>query len=148
MLTTILTLTLLSGSPESLKLHPVLSGAMPKVGFYVPQRLELSDKQPDTFKNVPTGAALFGTWEFGGKNYPTVEVDKDGKPVSIEMDLSGKGDFSGALVTPWKGRPTDPDLAPRRHCQWGHIPPVLTVVLSHPDQTVVRSRPEQGCLDG
>jgi len=98
---------LLIGQAPSVEFHPVLTGAMPKIGFFMPQRLTMSATRPESLKNVPEGAALFGTWEFGGKKFPAIEIDKGGQPFAVDIDFSGKGDFRQAKPTEWKARPQD-----------------------------------------
>lgn len=88
---------------------------MPKVGFYMPQRLQLSSTNPGNLRNVPAGAALFGSWSFGGKSYPTVEVQTAGAPTSIVVDFSATGDFAQAKTAAWNVRSMGPDASKGPH---------------------------------
>ncbi|MHB8635460.1 MAG: peroxiredoxin family protein [Fimbriimonadaceae bacterium] len=81
---------------------------MSKVGFYMPQRLQLASTQPTGLKNVPAGAARFGTFSFGGKSFATVEVEANGKPSALVIDFTGTNDFAAAKPFSWSARPLDP----------------------------------------
>ena len=99
---------LIGQGPATVEMHPLLSGAMSKVGFYVPQRLALDAVAPASWKNVPASAAGFGIWEFDGKKLPVVEVYTNGIPSKLCIDETGGGDFASAKVYDWKSRPADP----------------------------------------
>jgi thiol-disulfide isomerase/thioredoxin len=111
MISLILPLVVAGAAPDSISLKPLTSGAMPKVGFYVPQRLDLSTTMPANFTHLPAGATRFGTLKFGGKAYPAVETQQDGEPYGIEVDFSGTGDFGSAHVIPWTVRKPNPGSA-------------------------------------
>ena len=108
MLTTLFSLLVVGQGSPTLELHPLRSGASAKVGFYVPQRLPLSETQPADLKNVPAGATRFGSFSFGGKQYPTIEIQTGGAPSAVVIDFSGTGDFASAKRFAWNARPADP----------------------------------------
>ena len=58
---------------EEVKLELVSSGAMPKLGGYIPQRLQLSSDKPEGLKKEPEALAapLYGELRLGPSETPT-----------------------------------------------------------------------------
>ncbi|HLV79164.1 MAG TPA: TlpA disulfide reductase family protein [Chthonomonadaceae bacterium] len=100
-----------SGSAETVKLQFLPSGAMRKIGFYMPQRLELTDKKPDGLVKAPADltAPLYGVLTIGPKEHPAsviVIVDEpEGKDARLFVDANGNGDLTDDPATEWKKNP-------------------------------------------
>lgn len=92
------------------ELQWLASGAMPKLGGYRPQRLELSATKPDGVKTPPPdiAAPLYGTLQIGASDAPgsfLIIVDEpDGKPARLFVDANGNGDFTDDEAAEWKAR--------------------------------------------
>ena len=83
-----------------LKILP--SGAMPKLGGYMPQRLTLSTDKPADLKKAPElSAPLYGTLKFGGKDYLIALDEPDGKDATLHVDANGNGDLTDDEAATW-----------------------------------------------
>lgn len=100
-----------AGRADTVKLTLVPTGAMPKIGYYMPQRLELTDKPPALIKKAPDGltAPIYGVITFGPKEHPrsfAVIVDEpDGKDARLFVDSNGDGDLTNDPPAEWKKSP-------------------------------------------
>lgn len=95
---------------ETVKLKPVSTGAMKKMGGYMPQRLQLTDRKPDDLVKAPElTAPLYGVLSIGPKAAPTkivVIVDEpEGKPAKLYVDSNGNGDLTDDGATEWEPKP-------------------------------------------
>src|SRR2546430_16768994 len=96
---------------EEVKLKLVPTGAMPKMGGYMPQRLELSEQKPAGITKTPAGlsAPLYGAIKLGAAEHPStiyLAVDEpDGKSSRLFVDSNGNGDLTDDPPAEWKGRP-------------------------------------------
>ena len=91
---------------QTASLQPVNSGFMPKMGGYMPQRLQMSSKQPASVKKLPDGLtnASFGTLTMGGKDYVVCVGDLPGKPAQLFVDTNGDGDLTNDPAPSWLPR--------------------------------------------
>ncbi len=98
-------------SADTVKLKLVPTGAMPKMGGYMPQRLELSDKKPASITKFPADltAPLYGALKLGAAEHPTtislIVDEPDGKPSRLFVDSNANGDMTDDPPAEWKGRP-------------------------------------------
>ncbi len=97
---------------DEVKLEWLPSGAMPKLGGYMPQRLALSEAKPDGVSKLPgdLAAPLFGQLRLGPADAPSsfwVAVDEpEGKPARLWVDANGNGDLTDDPAAEWVGRPS------------------------------------------
>jgi len=107
----LLALCAAAGAQEAnLKMLP--TGAMRKLGGYIPQRLELSATKPDSIKKLPEGliSPKYGLIKLGPAESPTtfaVVLDEpEGKPARLFVDANGNGDLTDDPAPDWKARTT------------------------------------------
>ena len=91
----------------TLKLLP--SGAMARVGGYVPQRLTLAADRPAALKKAPeTKAPLYGELKLGPADKPTsflILVDEpEGSDAKLYVDANGNGDLTDDPAAQWTKR--------------------------------------------
>ncbi|HZT43256.1 MAG TPA: TlpA disulfide reductase family protein [Chthonomonadaceae bacterium] len=97
-----------AGRAETVRLQIVPSGAMRRIGFYMPQRVELTDKKPDGLQKAPADltAPLYGVLTIGPKERPAsiiVIIDEpEGKDARLFVDTNGNGDLTDDPSTEWK----------------------------------------------
>ena len=97
---------------DEVKLEFLSSGAMPKLGGYMPQRLVLSETQPTELKKGPAelAAPLFGILKLGPSESPSsflVLIDEpEGKPARLFVDANGNGDLTDDPEADWKAKAT------------------------------------------
>jgi peroxiredoxin len=108
MISSILCLLLSGQSSPSLNLHLLPTGAMSKVGFYLPQRLPLTQTPPNGVKALSGANVEYGTWSFGGHNVSVAEVSENGAPSKIVFDFAGKGNLDSSASFAWKARSMNP----------------------------------------
>ncbi len=85
-----------------LKVMP--KGAMPVMGGYMPQRLQLSDKLPDgLLRSSAIGMVEFGTLKFGPKGSKQSHLIAVGNDGTLYVDANGNGDLSDDPEVEWKG---------------------------------------------
>jgi peroxiredoxin len=95
---------------DEVKLKLVSTGAMQKLGGYVPVRIELSDAKPDGLKKAPADleAPLYGELKLGPADAPTtfiIIVDEPAdKPSRLFVDANGNGDLTDDAPADWKPR--------------------------------------------
>ncbi|MCC6677260.1 MAG: TlpA family protein disulfide reductase [Phycisphaerales bacterium] len=99
---------------DTVRLAPVNSGAMKKIGYYMPNRLELSDDKPATLKKVPDGleAPLYGVLPIAGAPglvFHIVVDEPAGKPSRLLVDSNGNGDLTDDDAAEWGGKPQGAD---------------------------------------
>lgn len=81
-----------------------------KVGYYQPNRLQLSDEQPKSVTKLPEGVAKpkFGVFQFGPAESPTscaVLVDEPKKgEARLWIDANANGDLTDDEPVQWKSR--------------------------------------------
>ena len=103
------------GDDQVVQLTPLPTGAMKKIGYYMPMRLELSEQKPDGLKKSPEHLqhASYGTLHFGaavdkdtGAPPVIVIVDEpaDGEP-HLYADVNHNGDLTDDPVPEWKANP-------------------------------------------
>lgn len=98
------------GADETVRLSPVSSGAMKQIGYYMPNRLELSPDKPATLKKAPDGleAPLYGVLPIAGAKDVVFHVIVDepaGKPARLFVDTNGNGDLTDDVAADWGGKP-------------------------------------------
>ena len=104
-------LVLVAGAgAEEVKLSVLGTGAMQKLGSYVPQRLEMTTTKPEGIKKLPDGltAPLFGEIKLGSADAPThfyVVLDEpEGKPARLLVDANANGDLTDDPAAEWQGK--------------------------------------------
>ena len=102
-----LTLALAAGADEvKFTLQP--NKAFSKLGYYMPQRLNLSAQKPDGVKTPPPGleAPMYGEMKLGPAESPStfflIVDEPDGKPARLFVDANGDGDFTNDKPAEWK----------------------------------------------
>jgi thiol-disulfide isomerase/thioredoxin len=105
-----------SAGAQTVHLDPLSTGAMTKMGGYMPQRLELSPEKPATLKKAPEGleAPLYGMLVLGPKDaweperrpkYLVIVDEPDGKPARLFIDANRNGDLTDDPAAEWKQKP-------------------------------------------
>jgi thiol-disulfide isomerase/thioredoxin len=92
---------------DSVRLTYLPSGAMPKMGGYMPQRIELAAEKPAGVTKAPDATSpLWGVIEMGpGPTKFVVLVDEpDGQPAKMYFDANGNGDLTDDGATEWNPR--------------------------------------------
>jgi thiol-disulfide isomerase/thioredoxin len=98
-------------SAEEVHLQLLSTGAIPKLGGYMPQRLELSATKPDGITKLPAdlSAPLYGELKLGPAESPrtffVVLDEPDGKPSRLFVDANGNGDLTDDDATEWTAKP-------------------------------------------
>ncbi|HEX4797206.1 MAG TPA: redoxin domain-containing protein [Humisphaera sp.] len=88
------------------KMTLLSAGAMPKLGGYRPQRLEMSPTKPDSLKKAPDlTTPLYGELKFGGKSYLVVVDEPAGKTAKLYVDSNGNGDLTDDAPVTWTDKP-------------------------------------------
>ena len=88
----------------SMKLIP--SGAMPKLGGYRPQQLQLSPDKPEALKKAPEmESPLYGQIRFGGVSYLVALDEPEGKDAKLYVDSNNNGDLTDDAPVTWNKRP-------------------------------------------
>ena len=92
-----LVLSVVAGQGANLEVMP--TGAMPVIGGYKPQRLQLLAAKPSGVKKAPEGnGALFGTLTFGGAQFNLAVVGN-----KLYVDSNGNGDLTDDAAAEWSG---------------------------------------------
>jgi peroxiredoxin len=105
LLITLLSSAALAEDTAEVKMTLLKSGAMQKLGGYMPQRLELSDKKPDDLKKAPDlTSPLYGSIQFGGASYLIVLDEPEGKDAKLYVDANGNGELTDDEAVTWKSR--------------------------------------------
>jgi thiol-disulfide isomerase/thioredoxin len=92
---------------DEVHLKMLSSGAMPKLGGYMPQKLELSSAKPDSLKKAPAdlAAPLYGELKLGPADSPATFVvildEPEGKPSHLYVDANANGDLTDDSVAEW-----------------------------------------------
>jgi thiol-disulfide isomerase/thioredoxin len=87
------------------KMELLTSGAMPKLGGYMPQRLELSETKPPELKKSPDlGAPLYGQIHFGGKSFLLALDEPAGGDAKLYVDPKGTGELTDDSAIKWNKR--------------------------------------------
>jgi peroxiredoxin len=103
LLITILSVPALAEDTAEVNMTLLKSGAMQKLGGYIPQRLELSDKKPDDLKKAPDLASpLYGSIKFGGASYLIAIDEPEGQEAKLYVDSNGNGDLTDEKPIAWK----------------------------------------------
>jgi peroxiredoxin len=103
-------LATLSANAEDVALKLMSSGAMPKLGGYMPQRITLSGDKPEGLKKAPAGltAPLYGELKLGAAEAPTsfyIVLDEPAEqPARLFVDTTGSGEVSANSRSEWVGR--------------------------------------------
>src|SRR6266571_4676264 len=93
---------------EGVKLELMSSGAMSKLGGYIPQRLALSETKPAGLRRAPKGleAPLYGELKLGPKDAATTFVvildEPAGKASRFWVDSNANGDATDDPAAEWK----------------------------------------------
>ncbi len=95
----------------TVKLRLLASGATPRMGGYIPQRIDLRAEQPPGLHRTPELAApLFGVFSLGPRESPSrviVAVDEpEGRPARLYVDSNGNGDLTDDPAFVWEPRTT------------------------------------------
>jgi len=95
-----------SAGAQTVRLTPVPSNFMPKMGGYMPQRLALTDTKPAGVTKLPDGLtnAKFGLMHMGGKDYTVCIGDIPGNPSQLFIDTNGNGDLTDDPAPKWTKR--------------------------------------------
>jgi peroxiredoxin len=94
---------------DSVALTPVSSGAMEKLRYYMPQRLDLSPTKPDSITKAPKDLSnpLYGTLTFGPKESPTkyalIIDEPQGKDPVFYFDANANGDLTDDPAVKYDG---------------------------------------------
>lgn len=94
---------------DTVKLGVVSTGAMPKLGGYMPQKLTLSNEKPATLKKAPEGleAPRYAVLPIAGEPgmvFHLVLDEPDGKPARLFVDTNGNGDLTDDAAAEWKAQ--------------------------------------------
>ncbi len=91
---------------QTVKLKPVTSGFMPKMGGYMPQRLPLTDTKPTNITKLPDGLmnAKFGVLKLGKHSFDVCIGDIPGNPSHLFVDTNGNGDLTDDPAPVWNKR--------------------------------------------
>src|SRR5947209_1150450 len=101
--------TLAMGAQDSVALKPVASGVMPKLRYYVPAKVELSETKPAGVTKAPKdlGKPLYGVLGFGAAesatNFNIIVDEPEGKEPAFYFDANGNGDLTDDPAVEWKG---------------------------------------------
>lgn len=111
---TSLVVALLAGSDDAFKLDAVSSGAMKRIGYYAPQRLELTGDRPASLTKLPDGleAPRYGVLPIAGAPGVVFHVVLDepaGGPARLLIDSNGNGDLTDDATIEWVGKPQGKD---------------------------------------
>jgi peroxiredoxin len=94
-------------SAEEVRLPLLSTGAMPKMGGYMPQRVTLSPNKPGGITKTPgdLSAPLYGEFKFGPKETPLtiyliVDEPRDKAP-RLFVDANGNGDLTDDAPAEW-----------------------------------------------
>jgi thiol-disulfide isomerase/thioredoxin len=99
-----------SGRADEIKLKLISTGATPKLGGYMPVRIQLSSIKPDALQKAPADleSPLYGVLKLGPAGSPTtfcIIVDEpEGKPSRLFVDANGNGDLTDDPPTVWNAR--------------------------------------------
>jgi thiol-disulfide isomerase/thioredoxin len=100
-----------TATADEVQLQLLSTGATPKLGGYMPQRLTLSAEKPGAIKQLPADltAPLFGVLTLGPKESPTaiaVVLDEpEGTPSRLFVDANGNNDLTDDPPAEWNRRP-------------------------------------------
>jgi thiol-disulfide isomerase/thioredoxin len=94
------------GEDETVHLNLVSRGAQAKVGWYAPQRTELSDQKPSSIKKLPADltSPMYGTLAIAGQDKATYGIvldEPEGKPARLLVDSNGNGDLTDDPPAEW-----------------------------------------------
>jgi thiol-disulfide isomerase/thioredoxin len=94
---------------DTVRLTYLPSGAMPKIGGYMPQRVELSAEKPAGVSKAPEAeSALFGVLQLGPAESPRsvalMVVEPAGGPSRLFVDSNGNGDLTDDEAAEWNPR--------------------------------------------
>jgi peroxiredoxin len=98
-----------SDGEPTVKLRFLTSGAMPKMGGYMPQRLTLGAERPEGLVKAPEmSAPLYGVLTLGAKESPArmivaVDEPEDGT-FKLYVDANANGDLTDDPAPEWKSR--------------------------------------------
>jgi thiol-disulfide isomerase/thioredoxin len=88
------------------KMTLIPSGAMPKLGGYRPQQVQLAPDKPEALKKTPQFASpLYGQIRFGGTSYLIALDEPEGKDAMLCVDANGNGDLTDDAPITWNKRP-------------------------------------------
>jgi thiol-disulfide isomerase/thioredoxin len=106
-LAAVLALAAAAPARDSVDLKFISGNAWVRIGYFMPQRLQLSPQQPSIIKKLPAGltAPMFGVLPFrlaSGVNGVGVILDAPaGSPAKLYVDAKGTGDLSDQQVADW-----------------------------------------------
>jgi peroxiredoxin len=88
------------------RLQALTEGASKTIGFYMPQRLTLSDTKPAGVKAIPADFShpRYGELEIGGHNVALVLDEPEGRLARLVVDGNNDGDLRNDGLVEWKGR--------------------------------------------
>jgi thiol-disulfide isomerase/thioredoxin len=91
---------------ETIRLSFITSNAMPVIGFYSPQLLELSATKPTSLSRAPVGltAPLYGilpVQSSGSRRFHVVVDEPDGADAVLYVDANGDGDMTNDPPAQW-----------------------------------------------
>jgi thiol-disulfide isomerase/thioredoxin len=95
---------------DEIHLSLLPTGAMSRMGGYMPQRLKLSSEMPAEIKQIPPGikVPLFGVLKLGPPEAPTVVAvildESEGKPPRLFVEAAANGDLRAAQPATWTAR--------------------------------------------
>lgn len=95
---------------DEVKFQTLSSGAMRKIGGYMPIRLELSAQKPAEVKQAPAdlAAPLYGVLKLGPgdaiASFALVVDEPEGKPARLWVDANGNGDLTDDPAAKWEER--------------------------------------------
>ena len=101
------------GGTTEVHLQLMSSGAMPKLGGYMPQSLTLSNTRPAGLKKVPAGLTwpLYGELKLGPQEAPASFVlvvdEPENKPARLFVDTAGSGEITEASSADWQPKTSE-----------------------------------------
>jgi hypothetical protein len=96
---------------DEIKLPLLPTGAMMKIGSFVPQRLAVSSKKPSGLVKAPAdlAAPLYGELKLGPsdrlKSYFVILDEPNGAPSRLFVDTNANGDLTDDPAPEWASRP-------------------------------------------
>ena len=99
----------MSAADDTVTLKLVSEGAMAKIGYYAPQRVELKAEKPAGVKKTPEGlsAPAYGVITIAGEGKTEFLVLADepaDKPYRLWVDSNANGDFTDDAPAKWEGK--------------------------------------------
>jgi len=99
----------MSVADDTVTLKLMSEGAMAKIGYYAPQRIDLKAEKPAAVKTMPEGlsAPAWGVIKIAGEKtseYLVLADEPADKPFRLWVDSNGNGDLTDDSPAKWEGK--------------------------------------------